>query len=52
MFKVSNKDTRTLKRLLKRSLKRNSLSSQAYNNMKNVSVSVVSLIVKFSHKVH
>ena len=30
-------------------LKRN---SQAYNGVKNVSVSVVSLIVKFSHNVH
>ena len=29
----------------------NSLSSQAYNGVKNVSMSVVSLIVKFSHKV-
>ena len=33
-------------------LKRNSLSSQAYNGVKNVSMFVVSLIVKLSHKVH
>ena len=33
-------------------LKRNSLSLQAYSSVKNVSMSVISLIVKFSHKVH